>query len=552
MKQMINEMSYFLKNKLYIIMVSFVAIFSYGFTVTHPAIGIDDTAIPLYFEDGFAACAGRWVLYIINKVLFLADFIPWMTEVVSVIIFVLSVTLWCVLLRRIVGERVPIWGYAIFSSLFISCPLISEVFVYYLHNGICIGYGVTALSLLGVLEAVKKGNSLKKTIGYAMVSASALCIAIGLYESFIIVFIIGMFMIFFLIRLQKEDKDCFYAYDAVKWIGVIIVSVIGALVLRTFIVKIITFVFQLEIPADVRGYEYRGIFNDLQRPLYDTFMILKKFVVMYYLNAFCYLPITVYVISICVLLLVGICLCVKKKDIFLFLAMLAIPIVPVLVPILEGYPTHYRASQYVPLIGAFAVFVLMLFLTQNKYSLLWKRIVIIASMIIVWNQCIDMNKWFYVDYLKYEDAKQVMNTIMYDLEREHDVTKPIVFRGGYLVPYEIAKEAYLDFDSNTYQVMSAIADVIDPHLLEKFNAEDQKGYVFTQTPINSTLRWGITAFDNTSGQLKEFWAMHGHSIEIVVDQEIIEEAEQLRNDMPAFPREGYIKEQEDYIIVNLY
>jgi hypothetical protein len=40
------------------------------------------------------------------------------------------------LFYSVLGEKVPTAGYAFFGAVFLSSPLISEVFTYFLHNGI--------------------------------------------------------------------------------------------------------------------------------------------------------------------------------------------------------------------------------------------------------------------------------------------------------------------------------------------------------------------------------------------------------------------------------
>lgn len=45
--------------------------------------------------------------------------------------------------------------------------------------------------------------------------------------------------------------------------------------------------------------------------------------------------------------------------------------------------------------------------------------------------------------------------------------------------------------------------------------------------------------------------MQGFDFVIETDLEKIEQAEELRTGMPSFPQEGYIKEFEEYIIINL-
>ncbi len=541
MKRLWNDLSYFLKNKIYMTVVCLTALFSYGFAMTHPSIGIDDTCIGLYFEEGLAPAVGRWVLYLINKIISLDMFLPWMTEVVAVAIFVLSVTLWCVLFRRLSKREISIWGYAIFASLFLSCPLISEVFVFYLHNGICLAYGLTALSILAMLDALEEGR-----VRYLLIASVLLTIALGCYESFMIVYLVGLLMAFMVVRIGGERvKRCVLFY--------VPATVLVAVVFRAVIVRVLQWMFGFAIPEDFT-VTARGVVDTLTGNGMDLAMVLKRFWVMYYLNGFCYLPITVLVISIVAMIAYAIFKTIRKRDVFIGLAAIFIPIAPLAIVLIEGLPTHYRASQYVPLVGAFVAFLIFYEIAvvgRDKLRRVLSGVAIVLGLVLLWNQSADMNKWFYVDYLKYEDTKQVMAQIAYDLEKEHDTSKPIIFKGAYMVPYEIAKDAYLPFYSPKYQTMKKIADTVDPHLLEKYNAEDGRGYVFAETPVASTFRWGVTAFDGTPRELQAFWNMHGYDFKIETDLEVIDGAYDVLDQIPPYPQAGYIYETEENIIIHV-
>ena len=109
-----EEMLDLLKQKKYMIPLLVTAIFSYGFMVVNPTIGIDDTASERFFQDGLEPYMGRWTLFLLNKVLRLAEFAPLITELIGVIFLILSVTLWCVAFKRIQSSKLPLWGYTFF------------------------------------------------------------------------------------------------------------------------------------------------------------------------------------------------------------------------------------------------------------------------------------------------------------------------------------------------------------------------------------------------------------------------------------------------------
>lgn len=547
MKSFWEEFKYFWSNKFYAVAVSLTAVCSYGFLVSHETIGIDDTCIPLYFEDGLAPAVGRWTLYLINKCFHLSDFAPWMTEIAGVLLLLFAVTAWCVVFSRILGRGKSIVGYTFFSAVFLSCPLISEIYVYYLHNGISLAYGLTAICLLLVLKAMETGQIKKKRASYTVGAAVVLAAALGCYESFMIVFAVGMLFAFILVR-GFADHEKKYLGNPLSWVGMLFVTAVSAVAFRWLILSLISALFHIEIPESFL-VKYRSVFSFEDMSRAEFFMNVKRFWLKYYLNAFAYLPIAVLVFGIAALFMLCIVRGIRKKDIFLPLAALAVPLAPACMVIIEGKETYYRASQYVPLIGAFAIFLILMLIREHlpKFCM---AVGAALAFVLLWNQCAEMNKWFYVDYLKYQDTRNVMEQVAYDLEKGYDLQKPIVFRGAYFVPFGIAKDAYLEFDSARYRWIRRIGDLIDPHLVEKYNAEGVYGYVFAETPVNSTLRWGVTAFDGTGGELGNFMKMLGHDFKIETDLKKIEEAQKRTVEMTNFPENGYIREYEEYIIVN--
>ncbi len=558
MKDLINDLKKFWQCKAYMIGLSLIAMGAYGFAVTHHAIGMDDTAVSLYFEEGLAPYVGRWSLFLINKIFHIGDFMPWMVELVSVMILMLSVTLWCILWDRVGGDRLrlPAWSYVFVAGVMISCPLISEVFVFYLHNGVCTGYGVTALALMSLIRGLEKDQEMKKRFGNLVLSMVLLSVALGFYESFVMVYVMGAVMVFFLLRMLygKCGEGSRITSRFLPWAGAGILSVSGSLVIRAIVLYVLELVCQLDRLA-VYDVRYRKLFGDIFTVDGELSMVLKRHFVKYYVNSIVYLPIAVLLVAFGVISICAIVWGIRKKDILMPICIGMLMLLPVGMSLVEGHVTFYRSAQYVPLVSAFAVFLVLFALyTFTKVTVL-RRCVYVLLGILLFNQCMDSNRWFYVDWLKYQNAKEVMDRVAYDLRRDYDITKPIIFRGGYRVPYEVAKDVYVSFGSEEYQLISSITDIIDVHLKEKFFAENGQGYIYGEMPIVSILQWGTVAFDNTSEQLIRFWKMHGQDgFRCEKDLERIKEAEKIREkeNMPGYPEEGYIKECDDYIIVNLH
>lgn len=547
MKAFWDDMKFFWSNKLCAAVVSLAAVYSYGFKIAHETIGIDDTCISLYFEEGLAPAVGRWTLFLANKLFHISDFAPWMTELTGVLLLLFAAAAWCVVFLRILGREKYMTAYAFFSALFLSCPLISEIYVYYLHNGISLAYGLTAMGLLVLLKALEAGTGWKQRGAAVLAAGVVLAVALGCYESFMIVFAEGMILLFLLARGWGNRKRK-YTVSPWAWGGATVATAVSALGVRWLALRLVLGIFHIEIPAGF-GVEYRSVFAFMKQGTEELSMNLKRHLVKYFLNAFAYQPILILVLGFGILFLICTVAGIRKKDIFLPLAALALPALPMCMVAIEGKDTYYRAAQYVPLIGAFAVFLLLMLVKEHLPGACMAVSVALAS-ILLWNQCAETNQWFYVDYMKYQDARRVMEQVAYDLEKGYDTAKPVVFRGAYYVPYEIAKGAYLEFDSVEYGWIRRIGDMVDPHLVEKYNAEDGHGYAFAETPVNSTLRWAATAFDGTAVQLGNFVKMLGHDLVIETDLQNIDAADAIADDMFHFPEEGYIRDCGEYIIVN--
>ena len=166
---------------------------------------------------------------------------------------------------------------------------------------------------------------------------------------------------------------------------------------------------------------------------------------------------------------------------------------------------------------------------------------------VLWNQCFDMNRWFYVDWMKYQAAVETVGQIAMELEKGFDTSKPVIFTGKYEVPREIIADAYVSYGSETFYKLKRWTDPLDEHLLENFYRS--YGVWVAQTPELSVIEWGRNAFGDDS-ELARFFAMHGHELTPYTESENYHEIEVYSLGLPGFPREGSIVDRGDYIIVH--
>lgn len=538
-------------SKWYRAVLVLTAAYSYGFLITHHTVGIDDTPFALYFGEGLNAIVGRWFLFLLNKVCHIADFVPFIMDLAGVLILVAAVVVWGTLLYSIGRERVSLWGYLFFSCIFLSCPLLAEVYPYYLHNGVSVGYLCTGISLCFFRELTEEAGGIRKILTEAAGMAFFLFAALGCYESFMIVWLSGIFLV--LLTERYMDIPC----RVFRLLGLAALSAVAAIILRSIMIEGVIRIFELgylreEAVQRSVGEILGWLFE--QGAAAEFAMAVKRFYVMYVAFAYAYYPVKIFVIAAGFMGLYGFYSAITRKSPWIF-ALTAGCFVScfLLVPV-EGKTTLYRAAQFLPVVCGYGAFLAAFAVGRQRCGragIIKKTVTIVSVFLlctVLWNQCYEMNKWFYVDWLKYESAVNLAEEIAFTLEKDFDTSKPVVFIGNYTPPESIIGDAYVKYGTETFYRIKRLTDPIDEHLLEKFYRE--YGVWVAQTPALNVYEWGVNAF-GTDEELARFFAMHGMSVTANTNQEYFDEASEYFLNMPPFPREGSIEDRGDYIIVRL-
>lgn len=562
------------ENRLYMGILLLTAVCAYGYKVTNVTIGIDDTPSLYYFEEGLIAIVGRWVLFLLNKVISLAEFVPFVTDFAAVLLLIAAAIVWSALFYSVFGEKIPVTGYAFFAAVFVSCPLISEVFTYFLHNGIAIGYLSCAVSLCFMREwqssirKQRKGSGLGEKLFCPAVTKLAaaavfLWIAMGCYESFMILWLAGLLLLLLSERIclgtertaRTGERGVFGTLAG----GAL--AALAAVLLRSLMIVVLTKAFRLEYlqgeavqrsVTEMLGWMVQpGAFDELA-------MILKRTFVLYGVFAYAYLPIRIFVLSAVVITVVTLVRVIRGRDVWALILLPAAYLAAFSLLFIEGKATLYRSAQFVPVFcgyGALLFAYIIYELTgspgrgvHRKLCLGTRGIAVAVLVVITWNQCMDMTKWFYIDKQKYDAAVKTVDQIALDLERDFDTSKPVIFTGNYEIPYSIVKDAYVSYGNRKYYKMKRLTDLIDPDLLDKYN-RGSKGVWVAQTPALSVIDWGRYAFDSDA-ELVRFFEMHGHRLVACGDIDRYAEAEEESLNLPEYPQDGYIVDKGDYIIVH--
>lgn len=548
MKRLWDEMKWFLRQKIYMIPLVLTAVCSYGFTIVSPGLGIDDTATELYFEDGLAVVMGRWVIFLVNKIFKMAKFAPFLVDFVGVLLLMAAIVILCVLLKRILGESVSVGGYIIFSCVFLSNPITSEVFIYYIHNGIGIGYVATALALLLFLDAMEERG--RRKIPSLAGGMLLVWVAVGCYESFLVLYILGLFVILFLRGMAGKDRPrASYVFGN---LGLGALQVTGCIILRQIIISLITVVFGLQ---DVIGLmDYRSLSEMLVlfqgREGFDNLlMLIKRFWVVYHVNALVYLPVTGYELATIGIGIGSVILAVRKKNPWYPVLFVGMVVTPFLLTIAEARLTYYRSCQYLPFFTGVGALLAYRVSAGAVHGRIWRPIGWFLAFVLVYNQAAAMNQNFYVDYKKYENTKEVLTRVAAEVEKEYGTDLPVVFTGHYETPHELLKDYYVDYTSWQYRTIAAITDLVDEHLKEKYFSP--YGYSFIGEGNYPFIQWGFDAFDGTNREMIHFLELHGYSFRTVTDEVVLEDARRIGDTLPKWPAEGSVSMQDGYILIHM-
>ena len=145
----------------------------------------------------------------------------------------------------------------------------------------------------------------------------------------------------------------------------------------------------------------------------------------------------------------------------------------------------------------------------NEYKIT-KILASIAITILVLQQTVSLNKLFYNDYKRYQKDLHIAYDLVYNLEKNCDISKPLVIMG---TPYK------------------------------------GMGDYGAQSNSLSVLWWGKKAFDDKGSEFIKFLNSLGYSFQNPTDEEY-EKGKIEAENMERYPKDGSIRELDDCIIIN--
>lgn len=498
-RSIFGELKALLSNKLYLVVLILITAASYGFTITHPSLGIDDFGTYHYLNlspDSVRNMLqqGRLLHIVFYYIFDLATVNPFINNFISAILFALSAALFCALIKCVCPDKFSAPELSIFSALYISCSITSFKFIYDIDVVVTIlSYAAIPLSIYYFLRFLDS-----KKLSAVIIGTLWLLCGISSYESFIMVYICEVLFLLIICHVWMEMKtaDVFrYGFFLALCLGAVLGIYYGAVNIIQKLTGNVPITQHSLLTVDDKIGTVLSIIKEsfFKREL----LFVNELLVFAVVFAVTMLVYTVF----------------KKKPLCLLLFP-ALGLFVILMPILHAY-AHYRTYQTVPLFIACAALLALDFFKNTKY--LRRAATALLCTVILW-QTVDINRWFYKDWVNYEKTVYAIHKIATDLHESYSVdTKPVCFTNR---------------DYNSF-IMTW---------------DNGVQYEIGESPLIAAVSF---LGDDTSDAVIALFEYQGYDFLIKPTEEQADRAYEIAKEMPSYPKQGYIYEADDVIVVNI-
>lgn len=518
-----------------------ILLLGYGLSIVAPMLGTDDSAFDMYFNQGYSLRMGRVVLPVVQKIFDVIEFTPFWNELLAALLILYSAWIMAYILWKASKEKTTDFFLFTYVCVFISFPLINEIFIYSsMSVSIGLGYVCSSFGYYYFYKGItrRRGRDFIKAILFVWISLS-------LYESFVTVY----FCLAMIVSFVKNRYEPIKFNRLIRY-GLSNVVIVAAAVVFNKICSVVliaaTGLGSLQVPANksvIWGEEsiLFCIKSYLKTVFYDQFLAGAE-----------YLPIALFVAA---LLIMGICVLIrgiKNKEWMGILILVGVYVSSQLIIILQGQ-TYYRSCQ------SFAMIVGLAFAIMAEYIYYQKKKIIVSYVflgIILIIQTQDLSKWFYLDYQRAQAESGLMSALALDLKKKNLDGEKIIF------VYEEEDNKEFDYYRSYTSISSdSLYRGGINYFMTKFGLSDSAELMYqlnrkhNQTNcLTPNMAYGINAFsDSIMGPNYEiekimkqyfFTFKRGTAVEF-------EEAQNSAKNLDAYPKENFIKEYRDYVIVKV-
>ncbi len=514
------------RRKEYYIPVILSLLISYTFSVMNRTVSIDDVAQRIYYaNDGFKIRGMRWGQFLINRLFSTVDYTPFINRFFGVIFLFIAAVLLSALLKYLSDEKDRVWKYSLFSMIFVSYPLINEIWEYHESLTVPVCYVIITFSLL--YQLINGKNDLKDVFFVGTV----LSVVMSGYESLIFTYVTIVFAILLLHNREKNDSN---------WISKgfnYALPLFVALIMKFLVGYAILFVTGLKFRQDGMNsinWISMGFSYSLKQLIFNAWY--------YGIRALSYMPIAEFVIAVIIYFAIYISLCKKNKREILIGMIFILSVF--MLPVIQGAHYGYRMAQSVQFFVAFVVFLLLESTYERNIKGIAVRYILIPLLLLVGlRQSIYLHELLALNNQRSENEAAIARILGQKLYSECDLNKKVIFVGNYHLGDFIDSQITVDKDS--------FAGKIETDLRNEFGYDSEKYDIdIVSTDVNSFLTWGVDAFESQR-MMKEYFSYYGFDIDVLdsVNERELAGYLKVAEDHDMRPLE--IREFDRYILVYL-
>ena len=538
-------------DKIFCICTLLTAVLAYGFATFNMAVINDDLQGYIYVGEGMNMLAsGRFTIYLIDRLTSTTIRGPaaaYPNDILAILGLVWAGINFCIFFRRVCGKDISNAACTVFTCVFVSYPLITELWEYTgAYRVVAFGFLCDSFALMLMYDVLHRQQLGKwKKI---LVSCVLMMLVSAGYESLVPVYIFSVFAVLALqvvYGTEKEKKLTEITRQGLCYAGVLGVG----LILRIVVHKII--LLQLDLSPAMNGETaiVWGVMPAGQVLTQTLVGILRDYV----LRSLIYFPLTELAVAAVILLVMGIA-AGKKHGWAILLPGLGMYFSLIVLSLVQGCVTGYRSCQVFTMFVAFTAMFVVVMAERAEKS--WLRVaVLILCGYLCFHQADQTNYFLTLSYMRTEEERSVIRNIGTELYSDFDMEKPVIFiGGGYTLSDGITEAASIPEDSGRWIVYEKIYTKVNAYL-EYYNLEQMgKPYrKLPQTNVNSVIGFSRWAFNQTQEPMQRLFAFFGYDYILPDCNALYTEAYAYveDNQVPAYPKAGYIQDAGEYLIVHI-
>lgn len=537
-------------HKPFLICTLLVVLLAFGFATFHLSVSRDDLQGVYYTGSGMGMLAsGRFTIQLIDSLAHTIGSGPataYANDLLAILGLLWSAVNFCILFRRICADTVSSAACTVFTCVFVSYPLIAELWEYIgAYRVVAFGYLCDSFALLMMYDVLHRqgpGN-VKKVI----VSCLLMMLVCAGYESLVPVYIFCVFAIlaFQVVYGRREEKKLTEIIrQGLCYAGVLV----AGLILRLLVHKIILATLNLQAfpngdTAILWGTAPAG------EILIQTLLGIWRD---YFLGAIIYFPLTEVAVAAVILLFIGI-LAGYRHGWTILLPGFGMYVSLILLCFVQGCVTGYRCCQ------VFTMFVALTAMLVVKMVEGWKKPRLRTALLVLcgylcFHQANFTNYFLTLNYMRSQEETAVIRNIGTDLYRNFDMEKPVIFVGTYTLSKGITDAASIPEHSLRWRVMYSVYERAQSILYPHFGLDSgTPSNILPQTNVSSVIEFSRYAFDGNQESMQLLFSHLGFEYILPDCIALQSEADAYVEDhnIPAYPKEGYIQDVGDYILVHI-